>query len=409
MGFNSAPDDDFRLSPVLRELLAGMDSATEDFETARPLPAACYTSAEWFEFEKRAVWDRDWICLGHHGTVPRPGDYFTIEINDDPFLVVHGNDGEIRVMPAVCRHRGHILGEAGGNARQFTCPYHGWVYGLDGELLSAPQMERTASLDELREDHCLPTLRSEIWNGFIFVNLSGTARPLASRLKRLTAEVKNHRLADLVALPPIDIPDNPWNWKWMQENGVEPYHTAVAHRGYHDMAPNRNATFPDWDPEDDGAIFSPTAFTHRDANFTRTGKSMFPVLESLTEEDRWRVMFSVVPPNMLFTTLPDGAFYFIIRPAGPENITLRVGFLYPESTVKRPDFEETLEKVLEDFNEINDQDITANRAVQEGRRSRFVYGGRYGYLETPLIHFNRWLVTRFRAYAAELEGGGKIS
>lgn len=401
------PDDGYRLAPEVKILLDQLDPATADLANARPLPTACYTSEAWFEFEKRAVWDRDWICLGHHGTIPRPGSYFSVEINGDPFLVVRGQDGTIRVMPALCRHRGHLLGEGSGTARQFTCPYHGWTYGLDGVLLGAPEMSRTCPIEDLREDHSLPVLRHEIWNGFVFVNLSGDAAPLGPRLKRLSAEVGNHRLADLVALPPVDIPNNPWNWKWMQENGVEPYHTAFAHKGYHDMAPSRNATFPEWDEEDDGAVYSPTEFTHIDANFTRTGKSAFPPVKTLTEADRSRVMFAVVPPNMLFTTLPDGAFYFVIRPVGPGNITLRVGFLYPETTVARPDFEETFGRVLEDFNIINDQDIAANRAIQAGRRSRFAHGGRYGFQETPLLHFNRWLVKRYRAYAATLERQGR--
>ncbi len=387
---------------VVTDILDRMEDPLLAPERAVSLPIECYTSADWFEFERRAVWDREWICLGHHGTIPQPGDYFRVEVNDDPLLVSRGRDGTIGVVSAVCQHRGHLLGEARGNARQFVCPYHGWAYGLDGTLLGAPATAPYATLAELRETHCLPRLRTEIWNGFIFVNLDGRARPLAPRLKAFTAALANHRLADLHALPTDDIPDNPWNWKWMQENGLEPYHTPVAHRGTHDVAPAHQSDFPDWNEDDDAAVYYTTRFIHVDGNFTRSQKCLFPILPTLTLEDRWRVLFGVVPPNLLISTLPDCAFYFLILPHGAGAMTLRVGFLFPEATVQRPDFPQKYAEFVADINAINNEDIAANISVQKGRRSRFARQGRVMPLETPLVQFNHWLVRRYREYAAEL-------
>jgi phenylpropionate dioxygenase-like ring-hydroxylating dioxygenase large terminal subunit len=263
-------------------------------------------------------------------------------------------------------------------------------------------MEAHASLNELRADHCLPLLRTEIWNGFIFINLDGKAAPLSPRLKKLSSELENYHLSDLIGTPVENYSGNPWNWKSMHENGLEPYHALYAHKGYHEMAPAETAVFPDWD-DDDGAIYNGIKLAHIDAAFTDTTKCLFPIISTLAERDRWRFVVSVIPPNILIATLSDLAFYFLVLPHGANSMTLRVGFLFPKSTLELPDFDQTLAKVLEGFNTINDQDISANKNVQKGKRSRFGHRGRMAPLETPTDHLNRWLVKRYRAYANEVE------
>lgn len=395
---------DVTLAPEVSAILAALDDPLRDPAHAVSMPLACYTSEAWFEFERRAIWDREWVCLGHVATVPQPGDYFRVTINDDPFLVVRGLDGEVRALSAVCQHRGHILGDAHGHARRFICPYHGWTYEIDGTLAAAPSMAPYATLAELQPGHCLPRLRTEIWNGFVFINLDGHAAPLAPRLRGISRLVRNHRLGELSALPPADFPDNPWNWKWMQENGLEPYHTPVCHQGTHDVAPARQSVFPPWDDADDGAIYYTTRFIHIDGQFSASQKCVFPIIPGLTEEDRWRVMFGVVPPNLLIATVPDCAFYFVTIPHGANAITLRVGYLFPAATIALADFNERFERLNSDINAINLQDITANVSVQLGRRSRFANRGRIAPLELPVVQFNHWLVTRYRRYLADHGG-----
>ena len=104
-------------------------------------------------------------------------------------------------------------------------------------------MDAHASLEELRRTSCLPTLRMEIWNGFVFVNMDGNALPLNARLERLSQEIANHHLGDMGATPTCDFSGYPWNWKAMQENAVEPHHTWFVHKGPHDFAPSRLASF----------------------------------------------------------------------------------------------------------------------------------------------------------------------
>jgi len=398
---------DVPLTGSLKSLLANIDASAADVSAAISLPAECYTSDEWFEFERRAIFDREWVAVGHHALIPRVGDYFSIEILGEPLLVVRGADSEIRVLSAVCRHRGHVLGEAVGNATNgFTCPFHGWSYALDGTLTGAPEMNGTLPFEELRRTQCLPTLRSEVWNGFIFVNLDGKATPLTPRLKALTHEVRNHRMAELAAVPTVDWPNNPWNWKLMQENAIEPYHTHYLHQGPHDFAPSRLASFFDLEPGDDGAVFHPTGFLEMDGGFNVSGKCLLPPIQTLTAAERRRVLFATVPPNLFFGAQPDVVFYFVIVPQSAGKITLRVGLLLPHESLALPTIGLLLKGTIDGISIYNDADTIANTKTFRGMHSRFATRTRYAPKEKTLAQFNQWLVKRYKAYAQHLVANG---
>ena len=81
------------------------DASDRDVSQASTLPPACYTSPEFFEFEKDAIFFRDWLCIGRADQVPSPGDYLAVTLVDEPLVMLRDNDGEIVVLSAVCRHR----------------------------------------------------------------------------------------------------------------------------------------------------------------------------------------------------------------------------------------------------------------------------------------------------------------
>ncbi len=394
---------DVLLTEHIQSILDRLDGSAEDVETCVAMPPEVYTSEEWFEFEKRAVWDREWVCVGHHGLVPKPGDHVSITVNDDPFLVLRGDDGEVHVMSAVCQHRGYRLGEECGNTHVFTCPFHGWSYDLNGQLLGAPEMSENVPLKELRKTHSLPQVRTEIWNGFVFINLDGKAKPLAPRLKRLTKEIENHHLDEMGATPTVDWGPSPWNWKFMHENAIEPQHTWYLHKGPHDFAPSRLVSFMEWDDEDDGAVFHPTGFVELDGNFTAGFKCLFPIIKTLEEKDRKRVMFACVLPNLFLGAVPDGLFYYCILPQGANYMSIRVGYIYPKSTLELENFDCVFKAVVDGLSIYNDADTVANTRVHQGLRSRFANRSRYGPKEKTLPQMNRWLIRRYKAYAAGLE------
>src|ERR1700733_12008271 len=107
-------------------------SSVRTFDQAESLPPACYVDQEFFEFEKEALFFKEWLCVGRESWVKEPGDYFTAKHVGEPLVITRTKHGEVAAMSAVCQHRGMLVAEGRGNVRSLVCPYHHWVYGLSG-------------------------------------------------------------------------------------------------------------------------------------------------------------------------------------------------------------------------------------------------------------------------------------
>jgi phenylpropionate dioxygenase-like ring-hydroxylating dioxygenase large terminal subunit len=119
-----------------------------------------------------------WLAVGRAEQVPEPGDFATVDVGDEPMVIVRGVDGEVRVFSRVCRHRyadvlADVMGAvpATGRLERFTCPYHMWTYRLDGSLINAMDFARRREFDPGRYGlHPFPAQLSE--DGVVYVNLT---------------------------------------------------------------------------------------------------------------------------------------------------------------------------------------------------------------------------------------------
>ncbi|MCY3805189.1 MAG: aromatic ring-hydroxylating dioxygenase subunit alpha [bacterium] len=376
--------------------LAALEASTTDVNEAITLPPACYTSEEFLAFERRAIFDQDWVCVGHEGQIPNAGDYFCVQLFDDPLVAVRGTDNEVRVLSAVCRHRGMVVAEGSGNGSNFRCPYHFWVYGLDGRLLGAPAMEQRADFDK----SCLglPQLKTEFWNGFIFVTFNGEAPPLVPTLGGLDGILRNYRLTETIWVDGGHFDDLPWNWKVMLENFVDGYHNNRLHSGIGDVMPCSDATFVPFDPERDNHISRSNRTLKQDASFNLTREPLFPVFPHLSEEDRWHWNFALVPPTLALAIVPDQVAYFTVFPRGANGISIQIGYLFHHKVVEMPMFDVRFAQAKADVDNFNGADIHADTMVQVGLRSRFAPRGPYSWQEATLQQINRWLVKRYREH-----------
>jgi phenylpropionate dioxygenase-like ring-hydroxylating dioxygenase large terminal subunit len=396
--------------------IADLEPSARDFESAVVLPGACYSDPGFFEFEMQALYAREWICVGRADLVPDPGDYYTITVIGEPLIVVRNHAGAIRVLSAVCRHRGMVITapaqarpehwldaprETSGNLRAFRCPYHWWSYDLDGQLVGAPQMERTPGFD--RGACALPGLRVETWNGFVFVNFDAGAAPLAPRLAAIERFVANWHLEALVSVHPETIPNLPFNWKIMVENFMEGYHPDRLHHGIHDWAPSSAMEYAPYQ-DGDAAIYGWTRSTHPDGGFNASKKCLFPPIETLTQAQRWLVPFIYVPPSLLIGMQSDSAFWFTVLPTSATTHSLSMSYVFPRSTTRLPMFQPLFEAAVAGVGLFNNQDLPTNTAVQVGMRSRYAPRGRYSWQEAVCAHFNRWLVARYRAHDVRARG-----
>src|SRR6266567_8270330 len=117
---------------------------TSLIEKCRPgwtLPGQFYSGETIYEADLERIWRRGWLFAGHACEIPQPGDYFTLAVDSDSLIVIRGEDGAIRGLHNVCRHRGSLIcTEAAGHSKRLVCPYHQWTYGLDGGLLACRGM-----------------------------------------------------------------------------------------------------------------------------------------------------------------------------------------------------------------------------------------------------------------------------
>jgi len=385
------------------------DAFFDSFETslggldlAETLPPACYTDAGFYEFEKEALFNHEWLCVGREDWVKEPGDYFTTQIIGEPIVVARARDGVVRAMSSVCQHRAMLVAEGKGNTRGFMCPYHHWVYGLDGRLVNAPAMERTCGFD--KKSIRLPEFKVETWLGFLFINFDPKAAPLAPRLNNVADAIAGYDLANAESATTMT-GQFAWNWKVMFENNNDGYHANKLHHGpLHDFVPSELATFPPSDPADAGFLrFNGTL--HPDASFNATQRAVLPIFPKLTQTDRGRMSFANVPPTLSLVLTSDLVIYLILRATGPETMEQDTGLLVAPGASADPAFQHRLEMIMTSAGKIIAQDMHVDGLVQVGLRSRFARRGRYSWQEGAQGQFNHWLVPRYRAAWAAKKGG----
>jgi phenylpropionate dioxygenase-like ring-hydroxylating dioxygenase large terminal subunit len=362
-------------------------------EGPRGLPPACYTSPEFYARETERIFRRDWLLVGRADEVGEPGDYLSLDLLGEPVVMVRDGDGEVRVLSRICRHRAMPVVSGAGHARTFVCPYHTWTYALDGRLLGAPEMSRTPGFD--RTGCHLPSLRTEVWEGFVFVSFDPRAPALGPSLAGLTTLCRSYSLASLRTVRSVDFDmDCGWNWKLMCENFMEPYHHIGTHRqSLEPLMPARRSVTLDPD--------GPYAVVHmryregdRSTEHDRWGASALPVVERLSADERNRATLIHVFPTGLLTLLPDHVEFYRLFPEGPGRIRLEKLICVPPGVEARPTFEAEMAQIVKGFLEIRDEDIAICRAVQQGLGSGFAEPGRLCHLEKAIWQFARHVAAR---------------
>jgi phenylpropionate dioxygenase-like ring-hydroxylating dioxygenase large terminal subunit len=194
------------------------------------------TSAEQYERERRAVFQRAWLNVGRVEQLPRTGSYFTKEVAaaTASVIVVRGKAGEVRAFHNICRHRGNKLAwndfpreETQGICRQFSCKYHGWRYDLDGALNFVQQESEFFDLDKAR--YGLLPVHCEVWAGFIFVNFAPEPeQSLREFLGPMITDLEGYPFDRMTAR--FGYRTNiAANWKLFMDAFQEFYHAPVLH------------------------------------------------------------------------------------------------------------------------------------------------------------------------------------
>lgn len=323
------------------------------------LPPAFYTDEAFLSLEQQQLLATQWMCVGRENEIKNPGDYFTFDLLGEPLLVVRGDDQQVRVLANSCRHRGMPVASGQGEAKHFLCPYHAWRYGRDGELLSTPFMDKESCVPK---DQCrLPAFRSEMWQGFIFVNLDGNAEPLATQLGELDALLANYHTDDMHH---YFVREEVWdaNWKCLLENFMEGYHLSVVHpQTLGGRTPTRLSR----------KVGGNQAFTAYKAHYPDTAPERGQGSPDLSEEEqRCSTLFSVFPA-LVASQSPDILVYLTLQPEGVDKVRLRWSMSCYEADLC-PDI---LDQRLTLWQQINAEDKHKLQALQRALGSRHAPAG----------------------------------
>ncbi|MBV9120758.1 MAG: aromatic ring-hydroxylating dioxygenase subunit alpha [Chloroflexi bacterium] len=204
--------------------------------TAHPeegqLPAFVLTDPEVYQLELETIFQKAWLFVAHESEIPEKGDYVAREMGEQPVIVVRSEDGQIRVLLNVCRHRGmRIVRTDLGKTSHFRCPYHGFTYASDGRLTGVPYQRDAygGALD--KSTMGLYQARAETYKGLIFATWNHDGPSLDEFLggMRWYLDILVGRTEMLVVGPPQKW-TVPSAWKFPAENFVsDAYHTANTH------------------------------------------------------------------------------------------------------------------------------------------------------------------------------------
>lgn len=364
----------------LRPILQALDALPAD--SPMGLPGAFYTSPDRFVWEKKTVLQHGWHCVGRQDEVPEAGDFFTIQLLDEPLIVVRGDDGEIRILANVCRHRGMPLAEGRGNVKRFVCAYHAWMYGRDGALLRATRMEN----EGFDASSCkLHSYNIQLWNGFIYCNLDAHAVPPVDDTQKLDALLDPYETGSFRL---VHVAEEVWhtNWKCLVENFMEGYHLSVVHpQTLHGYTPTGLAR----------KSASGPGFTSYCANYPDSAGGRGMGAPGLSQEERQRSTLFARFPTQVASQAASLLVSLSIFPISAESIHVK----WTMSVYGDDLDEDTIQDRIRLWEEVNREDREKLEKMQVALRSQHAQSGPLAGedFEGTIRDFQAWLAQQDRA------------
>lgn len=355
-----------------------------------------YYDASYFQRELDAIWFKSWLCAGRLDEIAHPGDFFTREVGKDNVLCIRGQYDTVRAYYNVCRHRGSRLcaqDQGHMSNRVIFCPYHSWGYRIDsGELVATPNIP-----DDLpgfnRSEYALVPLKTEVWQGFVWINFDLHAPSLDEWLGLPdTFEPYFRYHLDELKTGAQKTYTIEANWKLIMENALECYHCPTIHPELSRCTP---PTLPrHWihDSVAENKVVKHAGAMELAATFQRagmTGKAQRPVFRDITPYDARRIYYFFVYPHVFFAMASDYVFLFTLWPSHSTRTVTRGYWLFDEKTLSHPDYD--IADAVSFWDVTNQQDWVASELVQKGNESR-------AYARGGVLIPNDWRVAKFMRY-----------
>ncbi|HKO67771.1 MAG TPA: aromatic ring-hydroxylating dioxygenase subunit alpha [Burkholderiaceae bacterium] len=354
-----------------------------DSDDGWSLPAWTYRDAGFFEIEMTRVMRPSWQVVCHASDIENPGDWQTLEFLNESIVVIRGDDRQMRAFTNVCRHRGsRLLSESSGCAKRLTCPYHGWTYGLDGQLIGVPGKGDYPGLDI--EAHGLVPVELEVWRGFIFVRLTPGGPSVATMMGPYEGLIAPYRFEQLRALGRVTLRPRDVNWKNIADNYSDGLHIPVAHPGLTRLF---------------GRSYGVEAHEHVDRMWgfiaeqpsprlsERLYQRILPRVEYLPEPSQRQWLYFKLWPNIAFDIYPDQIDFMQFLPVSPTRTLIReINYAVPD---ERREMKAARYLNWRINRQVNVEDTALITRMQQGMMSSSFIQGPLGESEVCLRSFCR--------------------
>ena len=362
----------------------------DGIRTARTLPAAWYADRQHHAREIEAVFRSGWVCAGVTDELPGAGAWRATRVGGVPVLLVRDREGVLRAFLNVCRHRAAPLCEEspdhpGGDGPLIRCPYHAWLYRLDGSLARASGVG--APEDFRPDEHSLRPVGVAVWRRMVFVDVSGANDPT-----RASCALDFGPLAAAIDAFPIEQleptvrerDERPFNWKVLLENYSENYHTPFVHPEIDTTATE------DYPMVSDGPVLYAW-----DRPLRPNDEAQQIMHDLLPGEPGWEHLaaagtsrpydvgsYLTVWPNLMINVFPDAALVMWMEPVSP-NTTVVERRMYLRPGVPA----DVAERIVSTHRLVHQQDVDICTSVQRSHDAGFDADGRLATVEERGVHF----------------------
>ncbi len=286
------------------------------------LPGWCYHSPALLELEKDEVFKTHWQIACHVSDIPDTGSFLSFDLCEERAIILRDADGQVRAFHNICRHRGSrlVATDQGTCPNALICPFHGWVYNLDGTLRGPARPESFPPLD--KHEFGLRSIEMEIWQGFVFVHFKPGPQPsVAELLAPFEAEAAAYKMADHVPTDGIWSEETPVNWKSVRDVDNEGYHVAMAHPALQDLY---GSTYQD-EPFVDGISRSEGQFTPTKGRrwAVRNYKKFSKPQDHLPRHLHQAWLYYGIFPNAVIAVTPETVLFYQEFPLSTSTTRIR--------------------------------------------------------------------------------------
>lgn len=369
----------------------GLQQAFAPIEDASGLPNAAYWSDAWLALEQEHCFRRAWVFAGADAEIPAPRDMKPLDIGGAPIVLVRDQDGTVRGFHNVCRHRGAKLVTERCNKASLTCPYHAWSYGLNGKLRTRPHFSGPNAVETYADGGGdkldLVPVRTETWNGCIFVNVSGDAEPLDAWLAPLLERTGNYDFSSIRWAGKLDF-EVKANWKLVYENYMEGYHVFSVHPKLLKFAPMNVRWSGEWDRH---VFYNDYVFPEVEAG---RGDGL-PHYPGLSDTNAKRGLWFLCFPHFAAEVFPDQFSVLVSYPVSPDKTREELHVFLIGDAATDDAHRDAREATLAMWDELNREDLGMLELLQQGRLSPAYDGGRLSpHWEGPTHAFGRKIIER---------------